>query len=114
MRVMIRYTVRPERVEQSVALLHAVYADLEQLRPAGLRYDTFRLDGSGGFLALIESEGDPVAAPHHQLASFQRYRAALSEICVEQPTVAYLGEVGSYRSEDHGHGSPTEPGQTAP
>ncbi|EFL19445.1 hypothetical protein [Streptomyces sp. C] len=98
MRVMIRYTVRPELVEQSVALLHAVYADLERVRPRGLRYDTFRLDGSGSFLALIESVGDPVEAPHHQLASFQRYRAALSEICTEQPTVTYLDEVGSYRA----------------
>ncbi|MFL9680685.1 MULTISPECIES: putative quinol monooxygenase [Streptomyces] len=99
MRVMIRYTVRPEHAERSVALLRAVYADLERARPRGLRYDTFRVDGGGGFLALIESEGDPVAAPHHRLASFQRYRAALSEICAEPPTVAYLDEVGSYRSE---------------
>ncbi|MFF4169436.1 hypothetical protein [Streptomyces sp. NPDC001744] len=96
---MIRYTVRPERVEQSVELLRAVYADLERLRPSGLRYDTFRLDDSGGFLALIESEGDPVEAPHHRLPSFQRYRAALSEICTEQPGVTHLDEVGSYRSE---------------
>ena len=95
---MIRYTVSPEQVEQSVVLLRAVYADLEQARPHGLRYDTFQLDGSGSFLALIESEGDPVAAPHHRLASFQRYRAALSEICTEKPTVTYLDEVGSYRS----------------
>ncbi|MER5717527.1 hypothetical protein [Streptomyces sp. NPDC002132] len=82
-----------------MALLHTVYADLQQARPRGLRYDTFRLDGGGSFLALIESEGDPVAAPHHRLASFQRYRAALSEICTEPPIVAYLDEVGSYRSE---------------
>lgn len=99
MHVMIRYTVRPEHVVQSVALLQAVYADLERARPLGLRFDTFRLDGSGSFLALIESEGDPVAAPHHRLASFQRYRAALSEICTEQPIVTYLDEVGSYRSK---------------
>ncbi|MEU0401482.1 hypothetical protein ABZ318_14795 [Streptomyces sp. NPDC006197] len=99
MRVMIRYTVRPEHVEQSVALLRAVYADLERVRPSGLRYETFRLDGGGSFLAVIESEGDPVAAPHHRLASFQRYRAALSEICTESPTVTYLDQVGSYRSE---------------
>jgi hypothetical protein len=38
----------------SVAFLHAVYADLEQARPRGVRYDTFRLDGSGSFLALID------------------------------------------------------------
>ncbi|MEU3724619.1 hypothetical protein [Streptomyces sp. NPDC031705] len=82
-----------------MALLHAVYADLERVRPCGLRYDTFRLDGSDSFLALIDSEGDPVAAPHHRLASFQCYRAALSEICTEPPAVTYLDQVGSYRSD---------------
>lgn len=38
--------------------------------------------------------GDPVAAPHHASASFRRYRAALSEVCTEPPTVTHLGEVG--------------------
>ncbi|MGD3108974.1 putative quinol monooxygenase [Streptomyces sp. YGL11-2] len=98
MQVMVRYTVRQERVDESVALLHAVYADLARARPRGLRYETYRLDGSGRFLALITSDGDPVAAPHHQLASFQRYRAALSEVCSEPPVVTYVDEVGSYRS----------------
>ncbi|WP_236573107.1 hypothetical protein [Streptomyces sp. GS7] len=84
-------------MDESVALLHAVHADLERARPRGQRYETCRLDGSGSFPALITSDGDPVAAPHHQLASFHRYLAALSEVCSEQPVATCVDEVGSYR-----------------
>ncbi|APE21545.1 MULTISPECIES: hypothetical protein [Streptomyces] len=98
MRVMIWYSVKPELVDQSVELLDAVYKDLEESRPDGLTYETFQLDGTASFVALIETEGDPVAAPHHRLASFQRYRAALNAICTQPPQVAYVNEVGVYRS----------------
>lgn len=98
MRVMIRYTVKPEHIHGSAELLRAVYADLERTGPAGLRYETFQVEGTGQFLAVIESDGGPGDAAHHRLASFQRYRVELDDICVEPPTVAHLETVGAYRS----------------
>lgn len=97
MRVLIRYTVKPEHIRHSTELLRAVYADLERTEPKWLRYETFQLEGTGQFLAVIESDGGPGDAAHHRLASFQRYRAALDDICVEPPTVAHLETVGAYR-----------------
>lgn len=97
MRVLINYRVRPDQVEPSLALLRDVYADLEARRPDGLRYATFQLDDGVTFLAYIESEGDAVAAPHHRLESFQRYRAGLEELCDRPPSVTVIREVGSYR-----------------
>ncbi|WP_406013450.1 hypothetical protein OG520_14535 [Streptomyces sp. NBC_00984] len=87
------------RAEEGVESLRAVCTDLHRDRPDGLRYDTLRLDGGADSLALVESEGGPVAASHHRQASFQRYRAALSEICTEPPAVIHLDEVGSCRPE---------------
>ncbi|HEX5994264.1 MAG TPA: hypothetical protein VFY84_03885 [Jiangellales bacterium] len=97
MRVLIRYTVKPEHIHRSTELLRAVYADLESAGPTGLRYETFQVEGTGQFLAVIESDGGPGDAAHHRLASFQRYRAALDDICVELPTVAHVETVGAYR-----------------
>lgn len=97
MRVLIRYTVKPEHIHRSTELLRAVYADLERTEPKWLRYETFQLEGTGQFLAVIESDGGPGDAAHHRLASFQRYRAALDDICVEPPTVTHLETVGAYR-----------------
>ncbi|GAA2280063.1 hypothetical protein GCM10010149_25070 [Nonomuraea roseoviolacea subsp. roseoviolacea] len=98
MRVMISYTVRPEQVDRSLDLLAEVYADLERTRPPRLRYETFRLEGTGRFVAVIESDGGPAEAAHHHLPSFQRYRAALNEICARPPTVTHLEPAGTYRS----------------
>ncbi|MEV4246713.1 hypothetical protein AB0J63_25230 [Streptosporangium canum] len=95
---MIRYRVRADSVDRSPELLRAVYDDLARSRPNELRYETYRLDDQASFVAVIETDGDPAAAPHHRLASFQRYRAALSAICVDGPTVNFLNEVGSYQS----------------
>ncbi|MEV4108468.1 hypothetical protein [Nonomuraea sp. NPDC049695] len=95
---MIRYTVRADSVDRSRTLLRAVYDELASTRPSGLRYQTYQLDDQASFVAIIESDGDPAAAPHHRLASFQHYRAALSAIRVDGPTVHFLNEVGSYHS----------------
>lgn len=99
MRVLIRYTVKTEHVRRSIELLRAVYADLDRTTPTGLRYETFQVPGTGQFLAVIESDGGPGDAAHHQLASFQRYRAALNDICVAPPTVTHLETVGAYRAQ---------------
>ena len=40
---MVRYKVRPDRADENVALVEAVYAELARERPDGLRYATFRL-----------------------------------------------------------------------
>ncbi|MFG1677287.1 hypothetical protein [Micromonospora sp. NPDC049282] len=96
MRVLIRYTVKPEHIQRSIELLRTAYADLESTRPTGLRYETFQLEGTGQFLAVIESDQGPGEAAHHRLASFQRYRAELNHICVEGPTVANLETVAAY------------------
>ncbi|WP_214411081.1 hypothetical protein [Sphaerisporangium fuscum] len=98
MRVMIRYTVQPELVDHSIELLRQVYADLERSRPPRLRYETFRLEGTCQFLAIIESDGGPAEAAHHHLPSFQRYRAALNGICTQPPTVTHLEPAGAYQS----------------
>ncbi|GAA3243259.1 hypothetical protein [Nonomuraea helvata] len=98
MRVMITYTVRSELVDHSLELLRQVYADLERYRPPRLRYETFRLEGTGQFMAIIESDGGPAEAAHHHLPSFRRYRAALNEICAQPPTVNHLEHAGAYQS----------------
>ncbi|GAB3986099.1 hypothetical protein GCM10029978_100710 [Actinoallomurus acanthiterrae] len=98
MRVMIRYAVKPELVDHSLELLRLVYADLESSRPPRLRYETFRLEGTGQFMAIIESDGGPAEAAHHHLPSFQRYRTALNKICTQPPTVTNLESAGAYQS----------------
>ncbi len=97
MQVMIRYKLKPGEVERNLELLRAVYADLATANPEGLRYGTFQLDDGVSFVAFTEFDDEPGAAPHHRLASFQRYRACLDERCEEPPVAHVLRDVGSFR-----------------
>jgi quinol monooxygenase YgiN len=96
MQVMIRYKVRPDQLARNAILLGEVYAELEATRPSGLRYATFQFDDQGSFVTFVEFEGMPGSAPHHRLASFQRYRSTLDERCEQPPVTTVLREVGSY------------------
>ena len=51
-RVMVRYRVKPERVEENEQLVREVYEELGQRRPAGFRYGTFKLEDGVSFVHL--------------------------------------------------------------
>ena len=93
--VMVRYTVKPDRVEENEQLVRAVYDELAATGPAGLRYATFRLDDGVSFVhvASVEGEHNPLA----EVAAFARFQADVRDRCDEPPVVTELHEVGSYR-----------------
>jgi hypothetical protein len=92
-RVMVRYQVHPDRVEENIALVRAVYAELATLQPSGFRYTTYQCDDGVTFVHLATSEG-PV--PLSDLAAFTKFRAGLEERCVQPPVRAELSEIGSF------------------
>jgi hypothetical protein len=92
-RVMVRYQVHPDRVEENIALVQAVYTELATLQPPGFRYTTYQCDDGVTFVHLATSEG-PV--PLSDLAAFQRFKGGLDERCVQPPVRAELAEVGSF------------------
>ncbi|MDX6525770.1 MAG: hypothetical protein QOI43_1281 [Gaiellales bacterium] len=103
-RVIVRYTVRPEHVEQNEALVRSVYDELERTRPSGLRYATFRLGDGGEFVHLASTETADGSNPLQQVAAFQAFQAGIGQRCVEPPVVTELHEIGSFRywSADEG------------
>jgi hypothetical protein len=93
-RVMVRYTVKPGREEQNEALVRAVYEQLAETRPPGLRYATFKLDDGRTFVHVASTEGP---SPLPDLPAFKRFQAGIQERCEEGPVVSELTEVGSFR-----------------
>ncbi|TDE47934.1 hypothetical protein E1295_22090 [Nonomuraea mesophila] len=95
MHVLIRWRIKPDQVEHELELLRAVYEDMHEVRPEGLRYATYQLDDGVTFVDVAEmAEGPGVL---QQVEAFQRYRASLDERCDEPPAVTVLQEVGAYR-----------------
>lgn len=50
---LVRYTVKADQVAHNEELVRAVFAELDQVQPPGLRYATFRLDDGVTFIHLV-------------------------------------------------------------
>jgi hypothetical protein len=93
----IRYTTKPEHAEENARLIRDVFAELAATRPAGLRYDAYRLADGVSFMHVVDLEGpdNPLAG----LGSFAAFQAGIEERCSAAPTPTEAGIVGSYSSE---------------
>jgi hypothetical protein len=96
--VMVRYKVKPDRVEENERLVRAVYEELQSSEPEGLRYATFKLDDGVSFVHVASSEEgrNPLAT----VEAFSEFQRNIEDRCDEQPVVAGLDQVGSYRLFD--------------
>ncbi|HEY2788990.1 MAG TPA: hypothetical protein VGI72_06000 [Gaiellales bacterium] len=93
--VMVRYRIKPDRVDENEALVRGVYAELASLAPPGLRYATLKLPDGVSFVHIAES--DEGQTPLSGLAAFQRFQEGIGERCDEPPVVSDLTPVGAYR-----------------
>jgi hypothetical protein len=95
--VMVRYKVKPERVEENEELVRAVYDELRRAEPAGFRYATFKLDDGVSFvhLALTEEEGH--GSPLSQVRAFQEFSKQLRDRTEEGPVATEFDQIGSFR-----------------
>jgi hypothetical protein len=96
LQVMVRYKVKPERVDENERLVRAVFEELRSNDPSGLRYATFRLDDGVSFVHVAAI--DDGAAELAQLAAFRRFKEGLAERCDEPPVRTELREIGSFRA----------------
>jgi hypothetical protein len=95
-RVLIRYRLKPDQVERNEELVRAVYEELHRAAPSGFRYMTFKLEDGVSFMQISEFEGED--SPLAPLASAKEFQREIADRCEEQPVVAKLTEVGSYRA----------------
>ena len=93
-RVIVRYRVKPDRADENESLVRAVYAELDETKPEGLRYATLRLDDGVSFVHLSESESD--ASPLTEVPAFKAFQEGIAERTDEKPVVTEVEVVGSY------------------
>jgi hypothetical protein len=91
---MVRYKVKPDRVAEHEALIHAVFSELAAAAPPGIRYGAYRQADGVSFVhvALIEAKKNPLEA----IAAFGAFTERIKERCDELPTTVELTEVGAF------------------
>jgi len=95
--VMVRYKVKPERVEENEELVRAVYDELHRDEPAGLRYATFKLDDGVSFVHLALTEDEGQGSPLQKVRAFQEFSKHLRDRTEEGPVAAEFDQIGSFR-----------------
>ena len=96
---LIRYRTKPEEAARNAELVTAVFAELGQAKPEGLRYLTLRLDDDT-FVHLVATDTADGTSSLTQLASFQAFQQGVRERCAEPPLVRQATVVGNYRMLD--------------
>src|SRR4029079_928019 len=89
-RVMVRYTVKPDRADENERLVREVYEELHRTGPEGIRYATFRLRHGVTLLHVASVETDDGTNPLADVAAFGRFQAAVGERCEVAPVVTEL------------------------
>jgi hypothetical protein len=96
MKRMIRYRTKPNQAAENAELVTAVFVELGQAKPEGLRYLTLRLDDDT-FVHLVETDAADGTSALPQLAAFQAFQHSIHDRCTEPPLVRQATIVGNYR-----------------
>jgi hypothetical protein len=94
----VRYTTRSGSADDNEKLIKAVFAQLAEQRPGGLRYVAMRLDDGVSFIHIAVHEDDH--NPLTGLPAFQEFASTIQERCSDGPVAVHGTVVGSYGNAD--------------
>jgi hypothetical protein len=91
----VRYTTRPEAVEENSRLVSAVYEELSGTGSDTFRYATLLLPEEGAWVHVAVSDDDHPPLP--DLPAFERFLSGLDHRILTPVVAAPAVVVGSYR-----------------
>jgi hypothetical protein len=91
----VRYQVKPEFADENQRLIEAVFAQLAREKPAGLRYQSYRLADGVSFMHIASRDGTD-GGPLAKLDAFKAFVAGIKNRCVEAPVQMDMEPVGRY------------------
>jgi len=94
----VRYTTRAGSADENEKLIRAVFAQLAEQMPKGLRYVAIRLDDGVSFIHVAAHENDD--NPLAELPAFGEFTSTIKERCTDGPAPVNGTVVGSYGIAD--------------
>jgi len=90
----IRYRTKPECADENERLVRAVFAELAEHGPDGLRYATFRLDDGVSFLhvAVLDAEENPLSSS----PAFGEFQSGIADRLAEGPLQSDATVIGNF------------------
>jgi hypothetical protein len=93
---MVRQKVKDGSVEAAEAAVRDLFATLDRVRPAGIRYTSTRVVDSSTFVILTEL-ADGSEDPRRAIPEFLRFLEQLQGWVDGPPVIEHLDVVGSYQ-----------------
>jgi hypothetical protein len=99
-RVVVRYKVKAERLEEHEDLIRKVFAELATVRPAGLAYHALKLEDGVSFVHVATVSTADGQNPLTALPAFQAFAANIADRCQEKAVNSPATAIGAYRADD--------------
>ena len=99
-RVVVRYKVKADRLEEHEDLIRKVFAELATVRPAGLAYSALKLEDGVSFVHVATVSTVDGQNPLTALPSFKDFTANITERCEERAVNSPAAAIGAYRADD--------------
>ena len=92
----VRYKVKSDRAPENVDFISAVFAELKEKSPPGLRYVSFNLEDDVSFLHVAAVDDGVENNPLLQMEAFKRFVADIKDRCDEPPVATAASVVGAF------------------
>ena len=99
-RVVVRYKVKANRLEEHEDLIRKVFAELATVRPAGLAYQALKLEDGVSFVHVATISTADEQNPLTTLPAFKAFAANIGDRCEEKAVNSAATAIGAYRADD--------------
>jgi hypothetical protein len=93
-RRLIRYNAKPGQADENQRLIEAVFQQLREAKPDGVRYMVLRM-ADDSFAHFVELDG--AANPLQTLEAFRKFSSTSAERALEPPVASEATVIGDYR-----------------
>ncbi len=93
-RRLIRYKARPDHADENQRLIEAVFQELRETKPDGVRYMVLRM-ADNSFAHFVELEG--TVNPLQALELFRKFSSTAGQRALEPPVASEATVIGDYR-----------------
>ncbi len=95
-KLLIRYKVKANKVEENENLVKEVYKQLHENKIDGFRYTTLKLEDGVSFIHIAFADTEEANTTFGKLSAFRNFQANIKDRCDELPVVNQITVIGSY------------------
>ena len=94
--VVVTYEIKPDRLDEHVGLIEAVFSHLNATAPDGVHYAALREAEGYKFTHVGHYESDEARAAASENDAFARFTAEIGDRCVVPPAAAPQEIIGNF------------------